>query len=111
MKKFIGVGILTLMLGCAGIVSAAPHPIRLVLSPASTVPTADIMKNLGNKCPNVSITLDPKRSDYMLAAQGWSGNYRFTLFQKGGAAVFATKTQWLSNSVKDVCKFINAQNP
>lgn len=113
MRNVIGIGMLALLLGCAGFAGAAPRPtrpIRIVLSPASTVPTADVMKNLVNKCPNVTVTLNPKLSNYMLAAQGWSGNYRFTLYQKGGAAVFATRTQWLSNSVKDVCKFINSQN-
>ncbi|HUO36218.1 MAG TPA: hypothetical protein VMU43_14610 [Candidatus Acidoferrum sp.] len=113
MRKAIGIMALLVFLGCAGLAGASPRPtrpIKVVLSPASTVPTADIMKNLVNKCPNVSVTLNPKESNYMLAAQGWSGNYRFTLYQKGGAAVFATRTQWLSNSVKDVCKFINSQN-
>jgi hypothetical protein len=83
-------------------------PVRLVLSPASTVPSADIVKNLEDKCPNVTITLNSKESDFMLDARGWPENYRFTLFRKGGAAVFATHTVMLSNAVKDVCKYIDA---
>jgi hypothetical protein len=113
MRKALGMGLLALFLGSAGMSAAAPRPvhaIKVVMSPASTVSTADVMKNLVNKCPNVTVTLNPKLSDYMLDARGWSGYYRFTLYQKGGAAVFSTRTQWLSNSVKDVCKFINTQD-
>lgn len=83
-------------------------PVKIVLSPASRVPAADIVKNLQEKCPNVSITLNSKESDYMLDARGWPEHYRFTLFHKGGQAVFATSTVMLSNAVKDVCKYVNA---
>ena len=86
-----------------------PRPVKLVLSPASTIPTADILKNLRVKCPNVSITLDSTKSDYMLEAGGWPGNYKFTMFKPGGQAVFATTTRMLSNAVKDVCRFIKKQ--
>jgi hypothetical protein len=99
-----------LVLAAAGTVKAQPKQLKLVLSPASTVPSADIVKDLGNKCPNVSITLDPKKSDFMLEAGGWSGNYKFTVFKHGGEAVFSTSTVWLGNAVKDVCHFVNSHN-
>ncbi|MGH9685177.1 MAG: hypothetical protein ACRD4S_16390 [Candidatus Acidiferrales bacterium] len=92
----------------AGSLHAQRKPLRLVLSPASTIPSADIVKNLVSKCPNVSITLNSKKSDFMLEAGGWSGNYKFTVFQKGGRAVFSTSTMMLSNAVKDVCRFVNS---
>ena len=88
---------------------AEPKPVKLVLSPASTVPRADIMKHIVDKCPNVSFVLDSRKSDFMLEAWGWSGNYKFTVFQKGGQAVYSTSTVLLSNAVKDVCKFVNSQ--
>lgn len=112
MMKAISIGVLAAILGWGAAASAAPEhrPVKIVLSPASNVPTADVMKNLMNKCPNVTITLNPKESNYMLDARGWTGYYRFTLYQKGGSAAFSTRTQWLSNSVKDVCRFINSQN-
>jgi hypothetical protein len=47
------------------------------------------------------------KSDYMLEAVGWPNGYKFVLFRKGGQVVYATSTAWLSNSVKDVCKYIN----
>lgn len=86
-------------------------PLKIVLSPASTVPSAGIVKNLEMKCPNVTLTLNSKESDYMLEARGWPQHYRFTLFRKGGAAVFATSTIMLSNAVKDVCKYVNSNSP
>lgn len=86
-------------------------PVKLMLSPASTVQSADLVKNLMEKCPNVSITLNSKESDFMLEAGGWSGHYRFTVFRKGGDAAFATSTVMLSNAVKDVCKYVNANPP
>ncbi|HKW87847.1 MAG TPA: hypothetical protein VJN21_03730 [Candidatus Acidoferrales bacterium] len=86
-------------------------PLKLMRSPASTVPSADLVKNLMQKCPNVTITLDSKESDFMLDAGGWPGRYRFTVFRKGGDAVFATSTVLLSNAVKDVCKYVNTYPP
>jgi hypothetical protein len=108
-KKILLVYTMLLLAGAAGI-GAEPKPVKLVLSPASTVPRADIMKHLVDKCPNVSFVLDSRKSDFMLEAWGWSGNYKFTVFQKGGQAVYGTSTVLLSNAVKDVCKFVNSQS-
>lgn len=110
MRKRLMLGASLLLLLVAGVVTAnqpSGPPLKLVLSPASTVPSADIVKNLEEKCPNVTITLNSKESDYMLDARGWPEHYRFTLFHKGGTAVFATSTVLLSNAVKDVCKYVN----
>ena len=95
----------------AGAASAGPEPkpIKLVMSTASTVLRSDLVKHFIDKCPNVSITLDSKQSDYMLEAWGWSGNYKFTVYKRGGEAVYSTSTMMMSNAVKDVCKFINVQ--
>jgi hypothetical protein len=105
-KKLIPV-IFVLFVACIGTSLAAPPPVKLFMSPASNVPSAEVLKNLSDKCPNVSITLNSKESDYMLEAKGWPGHYRFTLFKKGGDALYATQTQYLHNSVKDVCHYIN----
>jgi len=91
----------------AGTVKADPKPIRLFLSPASTISSADLMKHIVEKCPNVAMTLDSKKSDFMLEAGGWSGNYKFTVYQHGGVAVYSTTTRMLSNAVKDVCAYVN----
>lgn len=115
MRKMIvlGASLLSLLLfaGAGNAKQRLGPPVKLVLSPASRVPAADIVKNLDDKCPNVTITLNSKDSDYMLDARGWPENYRFTLFRKGGTAVFATHTVLLSNAVKDVCKYVNNNPP
>lgn len=113
-KMLISLSMLCLLLSAsAAIANNQPKdqskPVKLVLSPASRVPTADILKDLRLKCPNVSITLDSTKSDYMLEAGGWPGNYKFTLYKPGGLAVFGTSTHMLSNAVKDVCGFIQKQ--
>jgi hypothetical protein len=111
MKRMVTLFLMLAFVG-VGTAMAQSKPLKIYVAPNSTVPRPEIMKHLVDKCPNVSITADPKKSDYMLEAWGWSGNYRFTVFQRGGTAVYATSTVRLSNSVKDVCKFVNAQaNP
>ena len=82
--------------------------VRIVLSPASTIPKADLVKDF-ERCPNVSIVLDSHQSDFMLEAGGWSGEYKFTVFKKGGEAVYSTSTRMRSNAVKDVCRFMTGK--
>jgi hypothetical protein len=108
-KLLLGLAILTMLAG-AGSAKAQEKPLRVVIKPGSTVYRADIMKNLSEKCPNITITQDSKKSDFMLEAMGWSGNYHFTVYKHGGDAVYATQTQWLSNAVKDVCKYVNSHD-
>jgi hypothetical protein len=107
-----GVAMLFLLFcASAGIAKAQQHgSVRLYMSKRSMVPAGEIVRHLQERCPNVTITMDDKKSDYMLDAMGWSGRYRFTLYRHGGDVVFSTTTQMLTNSVKDVCKYINAQS-
>jgi hypothetical protein len=99
----------------AGVAGAGPDTppgksLRLVMQRRSNVPQVDIMKNLSEKCPNVTITTNPERSDYMLYAI-WTPDdrYRFEIIAKGGDSLYATKTILLSNAVKDVCHFLNTR--
>ena len=107
MNKLIFLFSMFLFLAAAGTASADPRPVKLFLSPASTISNADLMKHIVEKCPNVAMTLDSKKSDFMLEAGGWSGNYKFTVYQHGGGAVYSTTTRMLGNAVKDVCKYVN----
>lgn len=86
----------------------AGRPMKLVLARQSTTDPVEIMKHLSKECPNITITTNPKNSDYMLYAGGWpGGGYRFMVIAKGGDTIYATETTLLSNAVKDVCKFLN----
>jgi hypothetical protein len=98
----------------AATASAGPDtvgkPLKLVMNRQSNVPEVDIMKNLSEKCPNVTMTTNLERSDYMLRAI-WTPDdrYRFEVIAKGGDSLYATKTILLSNAVKDVCHFLNTR--
>jgi hypothetical protein len=112
MKKSLILAFAMLFLACVAPVGDAQsqgRPIKIVLSRQSTVDPVEIIKHLSQKCPNVTLTTNPKKSDYMLHAGGWSGNYRFMVIAHGGDTIYATETTLLSNAVKDVCKFLNSQ--
>jgi hypothetical protein len=87
---------------------SGPRPLRIVLAPRSTADPVELMKHFSQSCPNVAITTNEHNSDYMLYAGGWSGNYRFMLIRKGGDVLYTTETALLSNSVKNVCKYLSA---
>jgi hypothetical protein len=108
---------------CSLLLAAAPpaqlfaqHPpqpagrqMKLVLARQSTADPIEIMKHLSQNCSNITITTNPKTSDYMLYAGGWSGGYRFMVIAKGGDTIYATETVLLSSAVKNVCKFLDAR--
>lgn len=85
------------------------RPLKLVLARQSTADPVEVMKHLSQKCPNITLTTNPKTSDYMLYAGGWSGDYRFMVIAKGGDTIYATETALLSNAVKNVCKFLDTR--
>jgi len=112
MKRLIVVLAIILFAGVAGAGQEATvgRHLKLVMARQSNVPSVDVMKNLSDKCPNVTITTNPQHSDYMLLAM-WAPDdrYRFEVIAKGGDSIYATKTVLLSNAVKDVCKFLNSR--
>jgi hypothetical protein len=112
MKKLMAVLAIVLFAGVAGAGQGAStgKSLKIVLARQSNVPQVDIMKDLSDKCPNITITTDPHRSDYMVKAI-WlpDDRYRFEVIAKGGDSIYATKTILLSSAVKDVCKFLNSR--
>jgi hypothetical protein len=111
-KNLLLSAVLVLLVGAA-VVEAAPKDLKIFLSPSSNVPKAEVMKNLSDKCPNVTITLDPKKSDFMVGARfaPYRGRYEFTVTKKGGDLVYSTETTFLHNAVKDVCHYMNTHQP
>ncbi len=110
MKKLLLFTVLALLAGAASLKADPKPPLKLFLSPASNIPKPDIMKNLSDQCPNVSITNEPKKSDFMVEAR-FVGRYSFTVYGHGGDAVYGTETTLLHNAVKDVCHYINTHSP
>lgn len=100
-----------LAVSCAAAVTAQPanRTLKVVISPRSTADRFEVTKNFGQSCRNVLITSNERDSDFMVVAGGFSGDYRFMVIRKGGAVLYVTETMLLSNSVKDVCKFLNTR--
>lgn len=101
------------LLSVSILLRAQEKPIKIALTNTSIVSSADIVKDFGKRCPNVTVTLDPAKADFMLEAGGDRVNqgnnirrYKFTLFDRDGNAVFNTATNLLGNAVKDVCSFL-----
>jgi hypothetical protein len=99
--------------------SGQSNPIKIALSQSSTVPAAFFVENFPKVgCPNVLITIDVTKADYVLEAQnthfrktgrGDKNKFdksQYTLFGKDGTAVSSTQTSMDKNSVKDVCKYL-----
>ena len=87
------------------------HKVRISITASSNVSTSEIGKTLDTRCPDVTITVDPQKADYLLQAiytgAGPARNpYKFTLFNRAGDRVFSTETARLSSATKDVCNFI-----
>jgi hypothetical protein len=89
---------------------AKPAKVNLI---SSTIPTAAIVEQLADKCPNVGVTRS-EEANYSLEVAGGDrtnphGNrlFEFTLFNSKGDVVFTTRTRQLHNAVKDLCSYIN----
>jgi hypothetical protein len=85
--------------------------VRLSLTPSSNVPSSEIGKTLDTRCPDVLISVDPSKADYLLEAIYTGAGaarqpYKFTLFNSAGDRVFSTETARAASAVKDVCGFI-----
>ena len=95
----------------AGTCKAQDKKIRISVRGKSNVSNAEIGKALDSHCPNVSITVDPEKADYLLEAVYTGAGparkpYKFSVFNRDGDFVFSTQTARVDNSVKDVCAFI-----
>jgi hypothetical protein len=88
-------------------------------SSATRLSSMDMIKAVNENCSNVVITNDRGKADYVLETgsawcctpRGESRGYKFTLFNKDGDAMYATKTHTLGSAVKDVCNAMNAGKP
>jgi len=105
-----------LAMACSTTLAAQGSPTRIALTPSSNVPSAQIVKHLRSSCPDVVLTTDLAKADYTLeasesknAAGTRAFDFQFTLFNKDGDAVYTTSPRRITNAVKDVCTFIEAE--
>jgi hypothetical protein len=116
-RKFI-CGVLVLMSSSALI--AQQNAKRVFMSPKSTITTSEVAEGFAKYCPNVVLTQNQAKADYVLeAAETISAHegtthrrWHFTLFNPDGDVVLTTHPEFhFTNQFKHhfeaVCKFMN----
>ena len=72
--------------------------------------TAEIIKTFGERCPEVIVTANKEKADYVVILDHEGGksavlrDNKYALFNKDGDAIKSGSTRSLGNSVKDICK-------
>jgi predicted solute-binding protein len=83
----------------------------VVLAPKSTTDTATVSEGFAKNCPNVAVTENASKADYVLEAlKSQQGLWHIALLSKDGDLLMATHfTHSLSDHYKPACKYINAK--
>jgi hypothetical protein len=102
-----------------GQVSATKH---VILSPKSNLDTASVSDGFAKYCPNVVVTENESKADYVLEASSKTtyseGNsqshWHFTLLNKDGDVLVTTHPevhfrQMFKHHFESVCKYINGK--
>jgi ABC-type phosphate transport system substrate-binding protein len=78
--------------------------------------TAEIMKTFGEKCPNVTVTINRERADFIVILEHEGGKEWFrkdnklALFDKNGDMIHSGSVRTLGNAVKEACSQIARQH-
>ncbi len=104
---------------CAALVAQQTTK-RIFLSPKSTITTSEVAEGFAKYCPNVVLTQNQAKADYVLeAAETVSADegstyrhWHFTLFNPDGDVVLTTHpethfTHKFKHHFESVCKFVN----
>lgn len=76
--------------------------------------TAEIIKTLNQRCPEIIVTDNQARANFVLTLDHEGGksalarNNKIAVFNRDGDDVFSTSTRSLGNAVKDACKVMLA---
>ncbi len=76
--------------------------------------TGEIIKTFGEKCPEITVTINKEKADYivLLDHEGRKGYARkdnkVAVFNKDGDSIVSRSTRSLGNSVKNACEAILA---
>jgi len=77
--------------------------------------TSEIIKTFNERCPQVIVTIDRTRADYVVmldheGGKSWfSHKNKVALANHDGDVIFSHSTMSLGNAVKDVCEAIQGQ--
>jgi hypothetical protein len=82
----------------------------VVLATKSNIDTATVSEGFAKYCPNVVLTENASKADYVLEAGKSQSLYHFALLNKDGDLLMATHfTHSLNDNFKSACKSINAK--
>jgi len=76
--------------------------------------TAEIIKTVQDRCPELIVTRDPDRADYVVLLQHEGGKIfvrkdnKYVVFNALGDALGSGSTRSLGNAIKDACVIIRA---
>jgi len=77
--------------------------------------TVEVMKTFAKRCPDVTITLNKEKANYVVLLQHEGGkdpisrDNKFAVFNAGGDMIAAGSTRSLGNAVKDACNAIGKE--
>jgi hypothetical protein len=113
--------VITLLFVLSAAYAQAPITTRVMLSPKSNLDTATISEGFAKHCPNVVVTENESKADYVLEASNKTSysdgdsysHWHFTLFSKEGDVLITTHperhfTHKFDHHFESVCKYINA---
>jgi len=99
------------------------HKVRIFLTGTdqtlgnrSNVSAAEVGKSLDKHCPEVVLTIEQGKAEYLLEARDTGAGparkpYKFTLFGHSADRVFSTETSRVDSAVKDVCVYVQKHKP
>ncbi len=100
----------------------APATKHVILSPKSNLDTATVSEGFAKYCPNVVVTENETKADYVLEASSKTtysdgdsySHWHFTLLSKDGDVLIATHpeahfTHKFKHHFESVCKYINSK--
>lgn len=95
---------------------------RVILSPKSNLDTASVSEGFAKYCPNVVVTENDAKADYVLEASSKTtyldgdsySHWHFTLLNKNGDVLMTTHpephfTHRFKHHFESVCKYINGK--
>jgi len=93
-------------------VVCADEPVRVLLTPSSTISSGEILKSMDKKCDNITLTMNAEKADFLLEAIATPRsrkNFELALFNKEGDVLFHSGTITLGAAVKDICQAIRTK--
>jgi hypothetical protein len=116
------IAVLMIVASVVRVLGESPATKRIILSPKSNLDTATVSEGLAQNCPNVVVTENESKADYVLEASSTTkavdgtshSEWHFTLLNKEGDVLVTTHpekhfTHRFKHHFESVCNYINAK--